>query len=106
MRFAEERREVRGERIRERFPLARVVARFELVEVVAKALDAKRAQAPRKPAVRHVALVVRQRDARAAVNERANALEVRRGELEVAIALAAPAGRAARQRAGSSAACR
>src|SRR5258708_21160555 len=83
MRLTEKRGEVRRQRVRERFPLGRTLIRFEPVEILLEAVEAERTQTPREPAVRHVALVVRQRNARAAVDQLANAREIGRRELEV-----------------------
>ena len=88
MGFAEERGQVGGQRIGERFPLGRIVFRFEQIEVLLEGLEATGTQAARQTAVRHIALVIRQGNARAAMNQIANASEIRRREFEIPSLLA------------------
>ena len=83
MRLAKERGQVGGQRVGERFPLGRIVFRFEQIEILLERIEAAGAQAARETAVRHVALVIRQRNARAAMNQFANAGEIRRREFEI-----------------------
>ena len=84
MRFAEERGQVRGQRVGERFPLVAIRLRFETIEVKAERIDIAGAQASRETAVRHVALMLGQRNPRATINQVANAAEIGAGEFEVA----------------------
>src|SRR5690606_5679302 len=72
---AEERGQVGGQGVDEVLLLAVLVA-LDAVEVVAEALQAARAQAPRQAAVDHVALVRAEADPGAGVDHPAHALEV------------------------------
>ena len=92
MRLAEKRREVGRERVRERFPLGRVLIGFEPVEIFLEAVDIAGAKTPCETAVRHIALVIRQRNACAAIDQFANAREIRRRKLEVTSRVAGAAG--------------
>nr|GEU28394.1 hypothetical protein [Tanacetum cinerariifolium] len=83
VRFAEERRQVGGQRIGKRFPLLAQAAGFEVVQVLGKRRDAGGAQAARQAAVHHLLFAVGQRDAGALVDEAAHTLEVPGIEVEL-----------------------
>src|SRR5690606_16651444 len=85
VRLAEERGQVGGQGVDEVLLLAVLVA-LDAVEVVAEALQAARAQAPRQAAVDHVALVRAEADPGAGVDHPAHALEVALLEREGALA--------------------
>ena len=83
MRFAEKRGQVRGQRVGKCFPLVAIRVRFETLEIHAERIDIAGAQTSRETAIRHVAFMIRQRNPRALMNQRANAAEIGVGEFEV-----------------------
>jgi hypothetical protein len=80
MRLAEERGQVGGERVDEQLPLLPVLALFEPVEVSGELGHLQLAQTSREPAVHHLALLLAQGDAGAAMDERADSGEVAVGK--------------------------
>lgn len=85
MRFAEEGRQVGGQRIDEVFPLRRVGLALQLVQVAGEILPPQSAQPPGQAAVDHLAFVRAQRNAGALVNHLADAGKVRVPEIELAV---------------------
>src|SRR5689334_3950529 len=83
MRLAEERGQVRGDRVTELHELAAFVLRQQLA-VFAEALEVERAQATREASVYELAFLLREADAGDLAHERAQCLKVLVAELELA----------------------
>src|SRR5690606_6559667 len=80
--LAEERRQIRRQRVDELLELELV--RLELLQVLGEALEPERTQPPRHAAVDHVALRVVKADASVGVDQPTNALEIAIVEAELA----------------------